>query len=169
MAKRIVKKQGISEWRKEVKEYLKTAKIAKIRTPNYAKKSTPKSRKRHRRLIKKKKKNNLIAKYQNYRVRLKFYSSPGWKKVRSVAFMVYGVECRKCGSTENPNVDHIVPIKVNPKKRLNLMNLQILCSDCNGEKLNRTVDYRTSDDINEMLGFIEDRWRYRKCQTNQQK
>lgn len=48
--------------------------------------------------------------------------------------------CLKCGTENNLTIDHIIPIS---KKGTNDRdNLQVLCSRCNGEKDDKTIDYR---------------------------
>lgn len=43
-----------------------------------------------------------------------------------------GFHCKKCSSTENMTIDHIVPIAKGGKNELS--NLQLLCKSCNSRK-----------------------------------
>ena len=47
--------------------------------------------------------------------------------------------CKHCGSTENLEIDHIVPISKGGKSTPD--NLQVLCHDCNMEKSTETIRY----------------------------
>lgn len=47
--------------------------------------------------------------------------------------------CKHCGSTENLEIDHIVPISKGGKSTPD--NLQVLCHDCNTEKGTETIRY----------------------------
>lgn len=76
-----------------------------------------------------------------------FYSSQKWKELRYIALQQSGGKCTLCGASAKDgvqlHVDHIIPRSVAPKKRFDLDNLQILCSDCNLGKSNYdTTDWR---------------------------
>lgn len=74
-----------------------------------------------------------------------FYRTIEWREVRSVVLSMYGSVCMKCGSKKNIHVDHILPISKYPKLRLDVNNLQVLCSSCNIEKSNTDyTDYRNN-------------------------
>jgi len=64
-----------------------------------------------------------------------FYKSSEWKKVRGKILHIYGLECMACSATPMTgavmNVDHIRPVRKYWGKRLDLNNLQVLCSRCN--------------------------------------
>lgn len=83
------------------------------------------------------------------------YDSNAYTKLRNVCFAAFGAECMSCGSTKQLQIDHILPVSVFYKYRLNLANLQILCASCNTHKSNKYVcDYRTSDHHNSLSDFI---------------
>lgn len=53
---------------------------------------------------------------------------------------VYGNQCLACGSTEEIEADHIIPlIKGGP---LTKINVQPLCRECNAAKKDKYIDYR---------------------------
>ena len=69
-----------------------------------------------------------------------FLNSIEWKSLRQIALKKYGCVCNKCGSTNNINVDHILPRKFFPELALDIKNLQPLCAKCNkfkGNKINK--------------------------------
>lgn len=67
------------------------------------------------------------------------FPSDGWTALLNF----YGAQCAKCSSTENLQLDHIVPLSKEGKHEL--QNTQILCGFCNISKGNRhTTDYRDS-------------------------
>lgn len=47
-----------------------------------------------------------------------------------------------CGSTDRLNVDHIVPIRVAPERRLDRTNLRVLCQSCHSTHTGRTAHGR---------------------------
>ena len=77
-------------------------------------------------------------------IRDEFYRSPAWRHLRVKVFKVYGTACMKCGSNDDPTVDHIMPRSRFPNLELSFDNLQVLCRSCNSSKSNtEIVDYRT--------------------------
>lgn len=70
----------------------------------------------------------------------KFYSSAKWKEVRYIALQQGGGKCCLCGAMARDgvqlHVDHIKPRSLFPEFAYDLVNLQILCSDCNMGKSN---------------------------------
>ena len=64
-----------------------------------------------------------------------FYASWEWKRVRYEALKRHGAKCMLCGATANDGaricVDHIKPRAKYPELQIDIMNLQILCNDCN--------------------------------------
>lgn len=52
-----------------------------------------------------------------------------------------GFKCAACGSTEELQIDHIVPVSLNGSN--DLSNLQILCRKDNLEKSDEIIDYRS--------------------------
>lgn len=54
---------------------------------------------------------------------------------------ILGTDCLKCGSDEQPTIDHVVPLARGGAHHPT--NLQPLCRPCNERKQARTADYRT--------------------------
>ena len=70
---------------------------------------------------------------------IKFYRSEEWKdlKKRFKESLPRGSrKCSCCGEKKRLQVDHIIPISIDPSKRLDINNLQILCVSCNRGKSN---------------------------------
>lgn len=66
------------------------------------------------------------------------------------AMLFFFRSCRKCGSTENLQVDHVVPLSRSGFTGID--NFQILCGPCNSGKSNRnSIDYRTLHE--RLIGF----------------
>lgn len=73
-----------------------------------------------------------------------FLRSEEWAVVKTLAMSVFDKACLRCKSSSNIQVDHIIPVSRNPRKCLDITNLQPLCSTCNGKKGNLLcTDYRT--------------------------
>jgi 5-methylcytosine-specific restriction endonuclease McrA len=71
----------------------------------------------------------------------KFYKSKEWKLCKENFYSsCKDKKCVQCGSTENLNVDHILPVRRFWEKRLLQSNLQILCGKCNKDKCNDVND-----------------------------
>lgn len=62
------------------------------------------------------------------------------ENVREWVFTTYGKICLKCGSKDDIQLDHIVPINGGGKNVLS--NLQPLCKSCNVSKGTKVEDYR---------------------------
>lgn len=63
-------------------------------------------------------------------------------KVRAAVFEKYGNICLACGSAENIQIDHVLPVS---KGGLNVIeNYQPLCRSCNAKKSDKVIDYRIS-------------------------
>lgn len=67
-----------------------------------------------------------------------FFNSDIWKSVRRYILKNYENECSYCKSKDSLQIDHIRPLSTNPSRALKLVNLQILCVDCNKLKSNLT-------------------------------
>lgn len=85
--------------------------------------------------------------------RLAFYDSWEWKKARYQVLQRYGATCMLCGAGRGDvsldgkpvkiDVDHIKPLSKHWELRLDPLNLQVLCHDCNkGKGAWDTTDYR---------------------------
>lgn len=75
--------------------------------------------------------------------RNEFYNCDDWKDIRVLALRRGGYKCAYCGQTGKTtvlHVDHIVPLTVDWTRRLDLLNLQVLCADCNIGKRNYHCD-----------------------------
>ena len=67
----------------------------------------------------------------------KFYNSKSWKSVRNRKIKADPIceHCKEKGKIEiAKEVDHIIPIKVDWSKRLDINNLQSLCKSCHRKK-----------------------------------
>jgi 5-methylcytosine-specific restriction endonuclease McrA len=76
-----------------------------------------------------------------------FYNSRPWRALRYEALRKYGGRCQACGRGANDGVvmcvDHVLPVRHHWELRLELSNLQILCSDCNLAKASAdSTDWR---------------------------
>ena len=73
-----------------------------------------------------------------------FYDSKRWLSLRMKVLEHYGRQCMKCLRVDGEmHVDHIKPRSRFPELSLTFENLQVLCRDCNLEKLNyHATDYR---------------------------
>lgn len=75
--------------------------------------------------------------------REQFYASDDWKDIRMLALRRGGYRCNYCGATKHTtilHVDHKVPLSVDWSRRLDLLNLQVLCAECNIGKRNYHSD-----------------------------
>lgn len=75
------------------------------------------------------------------------YNSDEWRRLRYAVLRKQNGRCQLCGKSRRDgavlHVDHIVPLSVDWSKRLDINNLQVLCSDCNLGKSNTdTIDWR---------------------------
>lgn len=72
-----------------------------------------------------------------------FYDSDRWRSLRWRVLEKYGFSCMACGRNHREHkvvihVDHIKPKSTHPDLALVFENLQVLCSDCNIGKSNRS-------------------------------
>lgn len=74
------------------------------------------------------------------KIKLNFYFSDEWRRLRYKALSLHGNSCQCCGASPKTgaviHVDHIKPRSKFPDLELELTNLQILCEACNLGKLN---------------------------------
>ena len=62
-----------------------------------------------------------------------FYNSQDWKDLRDYVYERDGGCCNKCGKFihgRKAHVHHIVPVRVNPKLKLDPNNVVLLCNVC---------------------------------------
>jgi 5-methylcytosine-specific restriction endonuclease McrA len=76
------------------------------------------------------------AKRASYSVRVTFYDSPEWQRLRYRVLVNAKGSCMCCGATAKSSaaplhVDHIKPRSRYPELELELSNLQVLCRACN--------------------------------------
>lgn len=76
-----------------------------------------------------------------------FLRTQEWREMRQRVFIRDGNYCRCCGAKPGLEVflcvDHIKPRKTHPDLALDEDNLQVLCNECNGGKLNwHDTDWR---------------------------
>ena len=76
--------------------------------------------------------------HKDYKKDPSFYDTRQWKELRYMALKNNGARCQCCGASaadgEVIHVDHIEPIYKRPDLKLEMDNLQILCSSCNQGK-----------------------------------
>jgi 5-methylcytosine-specific restriction enzyme A len=63
-----------------------------------------------------------------------------WERLRCEVIAAHPVCCVPgCGSADRLNVDHIVPIRVAPQRRLDRSNLRVMCHPCHSAHTARTA------------------------------
>ena len=66
------------------------------------------------------------------------YKSPEWLRLRVVALARAGWRCCLCGESVGrkgqARVDHIVPVRENPRLALEPTNLRVLCTRCDAAR-----------------------------------
>ena len=94
----------------------------------------------------------------NAQVKLvKFYQSPGWRKVRQLVLIRDNHECQACkragkvGKAEN--VHHIKEVKKYPELALVISNCEGICISCHNEEHDRLEKY-----IRKKKVFDDERW-----------
>lgn len=63
----------------------------------------------------------------------RFYNSAAWRKLSKQVLNEHYYICRNCGN-DAVLTDHIIPVKVDWDKRLDINNLQPLCEACHSIK-----------------------------------
>ena len=77
----------------------------------------------------------------NYRARKVNAEGKMTAEIIESVFVAYGRRCLKCGSADNLQIDHVVPLMLGGSNLFN--NLQPLCKSCNSAKRARNCnDYR---------------------------
>jgi 5-methylcytosine-specific restriction endonuclease McrA len=77
----------------------------------------------------------------NYRARVRLADGQITKEVIGLVLEIYGERCLKCGSEDNIQIDHVVPLAIGGDNLFG--NLQPLCRSCNSSKGARSCeDYR---------------------------
>ena len=61
-------------------------------------------------------------------------SQPRWKALRLQALERDDWKCRKCGTRQRLEVDHVEPVRTRPDLAWTLSNLQVLCGRCHAYK-----------------------------------
>lgn len=94
----------------------------------------------------KNKNKNKNSRYSNEAAN-ELYKSDEWRRLRYRVLREQNGRCQLCGKSQKDgvilHVDHIVPLSIDWSKRLDINNLQVLCSDCNLGKSNTdTIDWR---------------------------
>ena len=67
-----------------------------------------------------------------------------WKIIRERVFTRDGRVCKRCGTIERLQIDHILPKSLYPFLSFDMTNLQVLCQRCNFRK-NREEDRVTKN------------------------
>jgi hypothetical protein len=67
------------------------------------------------------------------------------KNLWSILIECYGNKCLCCGSEENLELDHVIPLSwaTIETKLHDFSNFQILCRSCNAKKRDKHIDFRT--------------------------
>jgi len=60
--------------------------------------------------------------------------------VRKQVYELCGSRCLSCGTSENIEIDHVMPVSLGGSNDLD--NLQPLCHRCNSKKAGRYIDFR---------------------------
>lgn len=77
------------------------------------------------------------------------------KNLITQMYKFYGKSCLKCGSIQQIEVDHIVPITKGGSCEFD--NLQPLCKICNMKKFQQTIDYRTPFHLMALCPLVDSR------------
>jgi 5-methylcytosine-specific restriction endonuclease McrA len=80
-----------------------------------------------------------------------FYLTKEWVRLRYRVLDLYGPKCMCCGATPadgaKMHVDHIIPVSKAPERKLDITNLQVMCSACNwGKGADSQTDWRQLDE-----------------------
>lgn len=76
------------------------------------------------------------------------FNKEDWKWI----LRIYDGRCLRCGSTEDIQRDHVIPVDEGGSKEMD--NLQPLCGPCNGAKKNHPWDFRRGTIVKVLgLGF----------------
>lgn len=69
------------------------------------------------------------------------YNNPEWRKL-SKQYLIEVGHCEKCGSTDNLQVHHIIPVRLAPQLFLERANWQVLCRTCHQNETAREIAER---------------------------
>ena len=92
--------------------------------------------------------------------RQQFYKTPQWRAIRLLVLATnpYCVECLKLGlKTLATDVDHIIDIKDEPTRFMDLNNLQGLCKPCHSAKTMKSQMFFT---VNAKFTSSHKKWGY---------
>lgn len=107
---------------------------------------------------KKKKRKPRIRKHDpnSQSIVLSFYETKEWQELRFIVLKLFPRFCMKCKKHRiTLQIDHCFPRALFPNKRLDLLNMQVLCPQCNKEKKNFIVDYRTPLEKEKLKVYLE--------------
>lgn len=64
---------------------------------------------------------------------------------------VFNNQCLSCGSRENLEVDHVIPLAIGGSNEVS--NLQPLCRTCNASKGSRIIDHRPKEFVEQLTNY----------------
>ena len=69
------------------------------------------------------------------------YNNPDWRRLSKEYLKEVG-RCEKCGSVNNLQVHHIIPVRYAPELFLERANWQVLCRSCHQTETQREIQER---------------------------
>lgn len=69
------------------------------------------------------------------------YQSPEWRRISRQLINEVG-HCERCGSFDNLQVHHIIPVRLAPALALDRSNLQVLCRTCHQTETGKEIAAR---------------------------
>lgn len=87
-----------------------------------------------------------------------FITDQTWLRIRQVVLDYYGNTCMSCGyeGKTRIHVDHVLPKRLYPELKYDLMNLQVLCAACNMKKMLDDDDFRSPEMVEGFERYLED-------------